>query len=133
MNVGKALTEYLDCNGITQTSLAKRFGVTQSRIQQLVTGKVNFGKKVARQWSDAFGFSYQFLLTGEGNLFDDDERIIKQAEDEIQNPSAIPSDIELIKAKAEIEVLKYQVESLQKKLQESYKENARLAFQLNNK
>lgn len=72
-NVENALKLFFKSERITQQQVADRFNVTQSYVQQLLSGRAKFGKNVARQWADKFGFSYTFLLTGEGELFDKQE------------------------------------------------------------
>lgn len=77
-NVGIALKSWLKANNLTQTQIADSLGVSQVRISKLISGKINFGRDMARRWADTFGFSYTFLLTGEGSLFDNDESLIMQ-------------------------------------------------------
>lgn len=71
----KKLREYLDSQGITQESIARKFGVGKAAINQLLTGRKPFGKNNAQRWSEEFGISAGWLLTGEGEMFsmDDDD------------------------------------------------------------
>lgn len=71
--IGKALAEYFKSQGITQSEVAKRLGVSQPCIGQLFSGKNSFGKNNARKWANEFGFNASFLITGEGALFPVDE------------------------------------------------------------
>ncbi len=64
----KKLRKYLETHGITQEQIAKEFGVTKSAINQLLTGKRPFGKQSAKRWSERFGLSVAWLLTGEGDM-----------------------------------------------------------------
>ncbi len=78
----------------------------------LLSNKKNFGKKAAREWSDAFGFSYSFLLTGEGTLFDSDESLIVEGAKEYLDAvgSGDEQSIEYWKKKYDAAVLELQAE-----------------------
>lgn len=57
------LRNFMRNKGYTQESLAKQLGVSQARIQQLLSGKKPFGKKTANRWHDLLGFNVAWLLT----------------------------------------------------------------------
>lgn len=86
--VVNALKQWLKANQITQQAIADRLGKSQPHIAMLISGKSNFGKKAAREWADAFGFSYSFLITGEGTLFDNDESLIVEGAKEYLDATA---------------------------------------------
>lgn len=65
----KELKDFLKSKGLTQQQVADLFGVSQSYIGSLLNGTNRFGKKVAKQWSEQFGISEAWLLTGEGAMF----------------------------------------------------------------
>lgn len=67
-DITQELKNYMKNNGYTQESLAEKMGVSQARIQQLLSGKKPFGKKTASQWHDLFGFNTAWLFTGEGDM-----------------------------------------------------------------
>ena len=62
------LRDFFEQQGITQEEIARQLGVHKSYVNQLMTGNKQFGKGVAKKWSDQFGLSYTWLLTGEGNM-----------------------------------------------------------------
>lgn len=57
--------------GLSQQDVANILNVTQSVISKWLNGKP-FGKNVAKQWENAFGFRANWLLTGEGDMFTSD-------------------------------------------------------------
>ena len=62
------LREYLKSQGYTQDSIAKSLGVDKAHVNKLLNGKKGFGKQTAKKWSDLFGLSYTWLITGEGEM-----------------------------------------------------------------
>lgn len=77
-NIGIALKEHFKAQKMTQQQVADRLGVTQPFIGRVFRGEYSFGKKAAREWANAFGFSYSFLLSGEGTLFDNDASLLHE-------------------------------------------------------
>lgn len=67
-DISEQLKKFIKDNGYTLESLAKEFGVSGVRIGQLVNGKKPFGKRTAEDWSNRFGLSAAWLLTGEGDM-----------------------------------------------------------------
>lgn len=63
------LRNYLKDKGLTQVKIAEVFNVDKGYINQLLTGRKAFGKRTAEEWSDQFGLSKSWLLTGEGDMF----------------------------------------------------------------
>lgn len=63
------LRNYLKDKGLTQVKIAEVFNVDKGYINQLLTGRKAFGKRTAQEWSDQFGLSASWLLTGEGDMF----------------------------------------------------------------
>lgn len=70
-NIGEVLRKYFDNKGIAQIEIADKLGVSKAYVNALFTGSSKFGKKSAEKWSEVFGFSKSFLLTGEGSMFVD--------------------------------------------------------------
>lgn len=68
-DISEQLKKFIKDNGYTLESIAKEFGVSGVRIGQLVNGKRPFGKRTAEEWSNYFGLSAAWLLTGEGEMF----------------------------------------------------------------
>ena len=62
------LRNYLKDKGLTQVKIAEVFNVDKGYINQLLTGRKAFGKRTAQEWSDQFGLSASWLLTGEGEM-----------------------------------------------------------------
>lgn len=93
------LRNFMRNKGYTQESLAKQLGVSQARIQQLLSWKKPFGKKTANQWHDLFGFNVAWLLTGEGEMMADVQHahhIVNGNHSTINNNSSDPATIEAI-------------------------------------
>lgn len=62
------LRKFFEDRGITQEQVAVKLGVDKAHVNKLMTGKKQFGKQTARKWSDLFGLSYSWLVTGEGEM-----------------------------------------------------------------
>lgn len=65
------LKQYFDSQGIKQVDICNILGKSKAQISNYLTGKVSFGKKAAKEWSNAFGLSESWLLTGEGEMLRD--------------------------------------------------------------
>lgn len=63
-----ALSQFLAERGLTQEEVASALGVSQPYVNALLKGKKGFGKEQAKKWSDLFGLSASWLLTGEGDM-----------------------------------------------------------------
>ena len=66
------LKQYFDNQGIRQVDICNILGKSKAQISNYLTGKVPFGKKAAKEWSNAFGLSESWLLTGEGEMLRED-------------------------------------------------------------
>lgn len=62
------LAVYFKNKGISQVSIAETLGVSKAYVNALLSGRQRFGKKQAQTWSDQFGLSKSWLLTGEGDM-----------------------------------------------------------------
>ena len=69
--VGEELAKHFDSIGITQVDIANQLGVSKAYVNSLFSGRSRFGKKQAEKWSNQFGISKSWLLTGEGAMFAD--------------------------------------------------------------
>ncbi len=68
-SIGKKIKEYFSRIGISQSEAAEKLNVQQTAVSNQLNGR-SFGKKSAARWSEAFGFRLNWLLTGEGPMFD---------------------------------------------------------------
>lgn len=66
--ISKDLTGFFRSRGITQDEIAAQLGVTQQYVSGLLSGKKSFGKKQAQKFSELWGISPSWLLTGEGDM-----------------------------------------------------------------
>lgn len=64
----KGLAYYFGNQGIKQKDIAEAMGVSISYINALFTGRKPIGKKAAQKFSELYGISYPWLLTGEGEM-----------------------------------------------------------------
>lgn len=62
------IKDYFTENGMKQCDIAEVLDVTQSAISNQLNGRP-FGVNSAKKWSKAFGFSINWLTTGEGPMF----------------------------------------------------------------
>lgn len=67
---GRLLKEFFKSQGITQQDAAEALGILQTNVSALLLGKRNFGRKMAEKWSKAFGLRVNWLITGEGPMFE---------------------------------------------------------------
>ena len=67
--VGKRIKDYFNEEGMSQQEVAKILNVQQAAVSNQLNGRP-FGKNSAAKWNMAFGFRVNWLLTGEGPMFD---------------------------------------------------------------
>lgn len=67
--IGRRIKEYFTEIGISQQEAAKRLNVQQAAVSNQLNGRT-FGKNSAAKWNNVFGFRINWLLTGEGPMFD---------------------------------------------------------------
>lgn len=72
---GRLLKEFFKEKGITQQDAADQLGILQTNVSALLLGKRNFGRKMAEKWSNAFGLRVNWLITGEGPMFEGESAI----------------------------------------------------------
>lgn len=68
--IGKKIKEYFSEIGMSQQEVARVLNVQQAAVSNQLNGRP-FGKNSAAKWNKAFGFRINWLLTGEGSMFDD--------------------------------------------------------------
>lgn len=67
--IGPKVKEYFAEVGLSQQDVAKKLGVQQAAVSNQLNGRP-FGKNSAAKWNRAFGFRVNWLITGEGPMFD---------------------------------------------------------------
>jgi predicted XRE-type DNA-binding protein len=87
------LKEYFTENGMKQGEIAEALDVTQSAVSNQLKGRP-FGVNSAKKWSKTFGFSINWLTTGEGPMFEKRKptNILKGDEHEIMRPKSHVND-----------------------------------------
>lgn len=85
--ISKKLKEYFIENGMKQNEIAEALDVTQAAVSNQLNGRP-FGVNAAKKWSKTFGFSINWLTTGEGPMFDHrkPQNILKGDSHEIMGP-----------------------------------------------
>ena len=71
--IGNKIKEYFSENGMSQNDVAKILDVQQAAVSNQLNGR-RFGKNSAAKWNKAFGFRINWLITGEGPMFDTDNQ-----------------------------------------------------------
>ncbi len=69
IEIGQKIKEYLSEMGMSQQEVANMLNVQQAAVSNQLNGRP-FGKNAAAKWSKTFGFRMNWLLTGEGPMFD---------------------------------------------------------------
>ena len=69
VEIGQKIKEYFSEMGMSQQDVAKALDVQQAAVSNQLNGRP-FGKNAAAKWSRTFGFRLNWLLTGEGPMFD---------------------------------------------------------------
>ena len=88
--IGNKIKEYFSENGMSQNDVAKVLNVQQAAVSNQLNGRP-FGKNSAAKWNQAFGFRINWLLTGEGPMFDTDTAQAKEYNIE-EHPELNPDD-----------------------------------------
>lgn len=68
MEIYEQLQKHFEGAGLSQVAIAEELGVTKAYVNALLSGRQRFGKKQAQIWSEKFGLSKSWLLTGEGEM-----------------------------------------------------------------
>lgn len=71
-SVHKTLKGYFKEHCISNNVCARDVGFSAAYIGRVLNGKASIGTSLARSLSDKYGFSYGWLMSGEGNIFSDD-------------------------------------------------------------
>ncbi|MBR5274015.1 MAG: hypothetical protein IKU33_02085 [Bacteroidales bacterium] len=75
--IGNTIKEYFSEIGMSQMEAANLLGVQQAAVSNQLNGRP-FGKNSAAKWNKVFGFRINWLLTGEGPIFEADEKESKK-------------------------------------------------------
>lgn len=113
-DIGKKIKEYFTESGISQIEAAKILKVRQAAVSNQLNGRP-FGKNSAAKWNRAFGFRINWLLTGEGPMFDATDHMMKEYDIEDHPELNHDDDIPVIPARLfrapEINIYEYVMES----------------------
>ena len=67
------LASALKIDGLTHAAAAERLGMKKQTFSNIMSSKTYLTPRLAERFSQAFGFSRVFLMSGEGELFDKEE------------------------------------------------------------
>lgn len=98
--VGIAISQWLKAEKLNQAYLAEKLGVSQPYVNKVLRGS-SLGANSAKKWAETFGFSLSFLLTGEGDLFDNNESAVLAAVDADMEKGIDPESAEYWKDRCE--------------------------------
>lgn len=96
--IGKKIKDYFAELGMSQSEVADVLGVQQAAVSNQLNGRP-FGKNSAAKWSSAFGFRVNWLLTGEGAMFEDGDATAREYNLEEHPELSHDDDIPLIPAR----------------------------------
>lgn len=66
--IGQGVREFFKKKRIKQQEAAEMLGVSPAYVSKVCRGKCGFSPENAKEWSNQFGLSTTFLLTGEGSV-----------------------------------------------------------------
>ncbi|MBD5352325.1 MAG: LexA family transcriptional regulator [Bacteroides sp.] len=89
MEIYEKLSEYFKERGLSQVAIAEELGVTKAYVNALLSGRQRFGKQQAQKWSEKFGISKSWLLTGEGEMLKGSE----VSEPSVSLPDSLRGDV----------------------------------------
>lgn len=113
--VHEKLRSYFKEIGMSQVEIAEKLGVSKTTVNNLLTGYSKFGNAQAEKWSELFGISKSFLLTGEGSITEEENS--KNEERIASLTSTIHILTETIQEKDKtIDALKARIAELEKKI-----------------
>lgn len=112
--IGKRIKEYFSEKGTSQQEAARILNIQQAAVSNQLNGRP-FGKNSAARWNKAFGFRTNWLLTGEGPMFDTQSDIGHEYELEDHPELNHENDIPVIPARLfrapEINIYEYVMKS----------------------
>lgn len=112
--IGNKIKEYFAEIGMSQIEAAKILDVQQAAVSNQLNGRP-FGKNSAAKWNKAFGFRINWLLTGEGPMFDKNSEQAKEYNIEDHPELNHDDDIPVVPARLfrapEIDIYEYVINS----------------------
>ena len=112
--IGNKIKEYFAEIGMSQIEAAKILDVQQAAVSNQLNGRP-FGKNSAAKWNKAFGFRINWLLTGEGPMFDKNSEQAKEYNIEDHPELNHDEDIPVVPARLfrapEIDIYEYAINS----------------------
>ena len=89
--IAEKLTKFFENQELSQKEVAERLGTSSAYVNAVLNGRKEIGKKQAAKMSNLFGFSYSWLLTGEGEMLlpsqsNRDAIAIESGDDKIDMP-----------------------------------------------
>ena len=112
--IGNKIKEYFAEIGMSQIEAAKILDVQQAAVSNQLNGRP-FGKNSAAKWNKAFGFRINWLLTGEGPMFDKNSEQAKEYNIENHPELNHDEDIPVVPARLfrapEIDIYEYVINS----------------------
>ena len=112
--IGRTIKEYFSEIGMSQQDAATALGIQQAAVSNQLNGRP-FGKNSASKWNKAFGFRINWLLTGEGPMFDKDSEQAKEYNIEDHPELNHDEDIPVVPARLfrapEIDIYEYVINS----------------------
>jgi repressor LexA len=76
MNVGRRIKQLRQTLGLTQTEFASKIGITYKMLGLYERGKYEPSEKVLKLISSTFGISYEWLKTGQGEMWEKREKTL---------------------------------------------------------
>ena len=73
-NVAQAVKDFIDSHAIKQCELAEKLDVTPATVSNFLSGKFDIGKSLAAKLHKVYGMNTIFLMTGEGELMEPENR-----------------------------------------------------------
>lgn len=73
-----ALSGFFKKVGKRQSDLARELSISQPYISSLLNGKISIGRKMSARLAELYGLSYTWLLTGEGDMIQDNSHLQQQ-------------------------------------------------------
>lgn len=73
--IGAQLKTFFDKKGLTQQEIADILHIHQTNVSAMLLGKRNFGRNSALKWSEAFGLRVNWLITGDGPMFESETAV----------------------------------------------------------
>ena len=103
--IDEKIREYITKNGISITEMAKKAKVSPAYMSQIVNGKKLLGKRQAKNFHELFGFSEDFLLTGNGSLFASNETSEEGSNKPTNGEFPLPKELNNLNVEVEIKDL----------------------------